>query len=383
MKRYLITLLVLIVASAQSVFAYFNDLPEDHWATKQITEMSEKGVVVGYPDGSFKPDENVTRAEFASMAIKALGQENAQVIQSIKFADIDGDFWAYDAIQKAVYFDLISNDKSSESFRPEDSVSRAEAINIAVNSLTTEQISEQKAYDVLSKNFQDVKEIPSWFLVPAGKAFILDMLSVKPDRKGFIDADRPATRAEVTVILHDMMVQAKLNPNAKLAEYMRKKTGEGYVVKNSYVQGSVGTIPKGAIVPIKVDNGFSSQTAKKGEEFKAVADVNFITKDKYILVYKDTKIQGSLKDVQKGKLFVRNGVLLLGSDTITTPIDQHYAIRLLGNVTMKKGKFMTWIRKVFKGEKIILKSGDELFVQFMKDMKVDLTNGWIYYIDEK
>lgn len=383
MKRYLIALLVLIVASAQSVFAYFNDLPEDHWATKQITEMSEKGVVVGYPDGSFKPDENVTRAEFASMAIKALGQENAQVIQSIKFTDIDGDFWAYDAIQKAVYFDLISNDKSSESFRPEDSVSRAEAINIAVNSLTTEQISEQKAYDVLSKNFQDVKEIPSWFLVPAGKAFILDMLSVKPDRKGFIDADRPATRAEVTAILHDMMVQAKLNPNAKLAEYMRKKTGEGYVVKNSYVQGSVGTIPKGAIVPIKVDNGFSSQTAKKGEEFKAVADVNFITKDKYILVYKDTKIQGSLKDVQKGKLFVRNGVLLLGSDTITTPIDQHYAIRLLGNVTMKKGKFMTWIRKVFKGEKIILKSGDELFVQFMKEMKVDLTNGWIYYIDEK
>lgn len=383
MKRYLLALLALVMVTSQSVFAYFNDMPENHWATKQITEMSEKGIVVGYPDGSFRPDENVTRAEFASMAIKALGQENAQVIQSIKFVDIEDDFWAYDAIQKAVYFDLISNDKSSESFRPEDSVSRAEAINIAVNSLTTEQISEQKAYDVLAKKFQDIKDVPAWFIVPAGKAEILDMLSVKPDRKGFIDAERPATRAEVTAILYDMMVQAKLNPNAKLAEYMRKKTGEGYVVKNSYVQGSVGTIPKGAVVPIKVENGFSSQTAKKGDEFKAVADENYITKDKYILVYKNTQIQGSLKDVQRGRLFVRNGVLLLGSNTITTPADQHYAIEMVGNVTMKKGKFMTWIRKIFKGEKIILKSGDKLFVEFMKDMKVDLTNGWIYYIDEK
>ena len=379
MKKYILMLLTIMLMTAQSVFAYFNDLDKNHWAYKQISALSEQNIVVGYPDGSFHPDENVTRAEFASMAIKALGQESASVFQPIKFIDIDSSYWAYDAIQKAVYFDLISNNKESEKFRPEDSVSRAEAINIAVNSLTTEQISAQKAHDVLEKKYKDVNSVPDWFIIPAGKAEILDMMSVKSDRKGYIDAERPATRAEVTAILYDMMIQAKLNPNAKLAEFMRKKTGEGYVVKNSYVQGSVGTIRKHAIVPIVVSNGFSSQTAKKGDEFTATSDVNYVTNDKYILMYKGTQFKGSLKDVKKGKLFVRNGLLSLGSDTLTTPIDQHFAIELVGNVEMKKSKFMAWIRKIVKGEKIILKPGDTVYVKFMKEMKTDLTNGWIYY----
>lgn len=381
MKRYLLGILMMLIVSTQSVFAYFNDMPANHWANKEISAMTEQNIVVGYPDGSFHPDENVTRAEFAAMAIKALGQESANVFQPIKFIDIDSSYWAYDAIQKAVYFDLITNDKESEKFRPEDSVSRAEAINIAVNSLTTEQISAQKAHDVLARKYKDVKDVPDWFMIPAGKAEILDMMSIKSDRKGYIDAVRPATRAEVTVILYNMMIQAKLNPNAKLAEFMRKKTGEGYVVKESYVQGSVGTIKKGAVVPIKVSNGFSSQTAKVGDEFIANADENYITKDKYILMYKNTQFKGTLKNVKKGKLFVRNGVLLLGSDTLTTPNDQNFALELVGDVTMKKSKFMTWIRKVFKGEKIILNSGDTVYVKFMRELKTDLTNGWIYYQD--
>ena len=70
--------------------------------------LSEQGVIVGYPDGTFKPDDNVTRAEFASMAIKALGQEHTKVIHPVNFKDITPDFWAYDVIQKALYFDLIS-----------------------------------------------------------------------------------------------------------------------------------------------------------------------------------------------------------------------------------------------------------------------------------
>lgn len=41
------------------------------------------------------------------------------------------------------------------------------------------------------------------------------------------------------------MEQAKLNPNAKLAEAMRKKTGNGFVIEDATVQGSIGTIPAG------------------------------------------------------------------------------------------------------------------------------------------
>ena len=381
MKKFLFGVSVIMFAflfSSGQAFA-FSDLTESHWAYKQITDLSEQNIVVGYPDGTFKPDENVTRAEFASMAIRALGQEHANVVQPIKFSDIDEEHWAYESIQKAVYFDLISNDDESETFRPDDPVSRAEAITIAVNSLTTEQISAQKAHDVLEKKYKDVNEIPAQFIITAGKAEILDMFAVDPQRTGYVDAERPATRAEVTAILNNMMIQAKLNPNAKLAEAMRKKTGEGYVVKNAYVQGSVGTIPEGAVVPIKIDKGFSSQSSIPGESFTATADVNYITKDKYILIYKGSKFSGTLLKVQSGKWFIRNGILTLGTSVINTPNDQNFVIETTGDVTMEKNKFMTWVRKVFKGEKLVFPQGGTLYVKFLKEMKTDLTNGWIYY----
>ncbi|MBO6273259.1 S-layer homology domain-containing protein [bacterium] len=377
MKR-IVLLFVVMMLNISGAFAFFSDMTTSHWAYNQIKDLSEKSIVIGYPDGTFKPDENVTRAEFASMAIKALGQEHANVVQSINFADLDQSYWAYDAIEKAVYFDLISNDKDSENFRPEDPVSRAEAINIAVNSLTTEQISVGKAKSVLSKKYKDVETTPEWFVVPAGKAEILDMISSIPERNLYLDAERPATRAEVTAILNNMMIQAKLNPNAKLAEAMRKKTGEGYIITKASVQGSVGTIPEGSVVPIKMHRGFSSQYSVKGEEFSANADENYITKDTFILMYKGTQFKGVLNKVQQGRWFKQNGILEIKAHTITTPNDQSFITELTGNITVKRNWFMRWFRKVFKGEKIIIKQGDKVYVKFQKPVKTDLTNGWIY-----
>ena len=87
--------------------AFYTDMDENHWAYQSIKFLTEVGVVVGYPDGTYKPDIPVTRAEFASMAIKALGQEDTTVTQEINFNDLTPEFWAYNIIQKAVYFDFI------------------------------------------------------------------------------------------------------------------------------------------------------------------------------------------------------------------------------------------------------------------------------------
>ena len=120
--------------------AFYTDMDESHWCYQSIKFLTEIGVLVGYPDGTYKPDIPVSRAEFASMVIKSLGQENTTVSQPIDYSDIQPDFWGYNIIQKAVYFDLIPNGRGSE-FRPYDPVTRAEAITIAVNALTTSQVS--------------------------------------------------------------------------------------------------------------------------------------------------------------------------------------------------------------------------------------------------
>ena len=379
MKRTLKVLLALLFGIVITVPAFaYPDVDSTHWAAKQIEELTEKGVIVGYPDGTFKPDENVSRAEFASMAIKALGQEHTTVAQPVTFTDIDTSFWAYDAIQKALYFDLISCPPQGEPFRPDDTVTRAESISVAVNALTTEQISDMKAKEVLSKKYADLNEVPEWFVIPAGKAEILNMLVVIPSEdKAKIEADRPATRAEVTAILYDMMEQAKLNPNAKLAEAMRKKTGEGYVIDNAFVQGSVGTIPTGAIVPIKLTKYISSQTSQPGEMYIASAPQNYITKDKFILVYAGSNLKGQLLDVRSGKWFVRNGVLVLDNALLTTNNDQTVSFKGVSEITKPRNWFMKIVRATLMGEKFNATPDEVIYMKVLKPIKVDLTNGWI------
>lgn len=370
---------VIGVFIATPVLAY-PDVSETHWAFNQIKELTEQGVIVGYPDGTFMPDENVTRAEFASMAIKALGQEHATVAQPVNFTDIDPSFWAYDAIQKSLYFDLISCPPEGDVFRPEDTVTRSEAISVAVNALTTEQISSLKAKEVLSKKFSDIEEVPETFIIPAGKAEILDMLVIIPSaqNKAKIEALRPATRAEVAVILFNMMEQAKLNPNAKLAEAMRKKTGDGYVIPTATVQGSIGTIPAGAIVPIQLNNYASSQTSQAGEIYVASAPENYVTKEHFILVRKGANLKGQMLDVREGKWFVRNGVLVFDNSLITTTNDQIARFHGVCEVKKDRNWFMKFVRATLKGEKLEVNPENVIYLKLLKPIKVDLTNGWIF-----
>lgn len=377
--KMFIAVSVMMFSIMPSMAFQFPDVSENHWAASQIDELSDKGVIVGYPDGTFKPDDNVTRAEFASMAIRALGQEHASVAQPVNFTDIDSDYWAYDSIQKALYFELISCPQEGDVFRPDDTVTREESMTVAVNALTTEQISEAKAKEVLSK-YADAASIPQSFLIPAGKAEILDMIVVMPadDKKASLEPMRPATRAEVAAILYNMMEQAKLNPNAKLAEAMRKKTGEGFVIENATVQGSVGVIPEGTIVPVQLTKYVSSQSSQAGDLYIAVAPQNYITKDNYILVYKGSNLKGQLIDVRSGKWFVRNGVLILDNALITTNNDQTAAFQGVGDITKHRNWFMKFVRAVLKGEKLEVTPDDTVNLKLLKPIKVDLTNGWIY-----
>ena len=356
----------------------FPDVPTNHWAAEQMDILSDKGVIVGYPDGTFRPDENVTRAEFASMAIKALGQEHTSVAQPVNFTDITEDFWAYDAIQKSVFFDLISCPPAGEPFRPDDTVTRAESITVAVNALTTEQISEAKAKEVLSK-YADAASVPESFLIPAGKSEILNMLVVMPtDGKASLEPTRPATRAEVSVILYKMMEQAKLNPNAKLAEAMKNKTGEGYVLDSATVQGNVGTIPAGTLVPVKVTKYLSSQSNQSGDLYVAANQENFVTKDKFILIYKGATLKGQLLDVRDGKWFVRNGVLVLDNSLITTTNDQTVSFVATAEIKKDRNWFMKFVRATLKGEKLEVNPDETVYMKLLQPVKIDLTNGWIY-----
>ena len=354
--------------------AFYTDMDQNHWAYQSIKFLTEVGVVVGYPDGTYKPDIPVTRAEFASMAIKALGQEDANVTQDIHFSDVSPDFWAYNIIKKAVYFDLIPDSKETE-FRPYDSVTRAEAITIAVNALTTSQISEQRAQDIVAKSYEDYTQMPAWFLISAAKAQLLDLVVVMPGNEGKLEADRPANRAEIAALLYKMMQEAKLNPNAKLAESMQKRTADGYIVDNVRVQGSIGIIPAGAIFPIQMETVVGSQISNVTDIYTAKVPKNIVTKDKYLLIQQGSDLKGQVKHIQRAKLFKQNGEVIVKNELLVTPNDQ--AVMLYGVATLDPTKIGFW-RRLFKGAKVLTMPNQIVNIRLLGPLKIDLTNGYIY-----
>ena len=79
--------------------ATYTDLSVGHWAYQMIGSAQAAGIVSGYPDGSFKPDQEVSRAEMVAMINRAFAYEGSGGDRT--FTDLTPDHWAYHDIQKA------------------------------------------------------------------------------------------------------------------------------------------------------------------------------------------------------------------------------------------------------------------------------------------
>ncbi len=382
MKQFLAKALVLLAVfgftSLTSFAKDYKDLPEDHWAYKQIQILTDFNVVVGYPDGNYRPDQQVTRAEFATMVVKAFEQQNAEIASPVKFTDVSEKDWFYGMVQRAVMFDLLKGYPDGH-FDPYGTVSRGHVISTTVNALTTETISNQKAVEILENSYSDYKEIPDWLIIAAGKAEILGMVVKAPGEENYINAERPATRAELAAFLVKMLEQAKLNPNQKLKDAMSPRLADGIVIQNTTVDGYIATIPAGTVIPIMVLNKeITSQKSKVGEQFLSKLPKNLITKERYLLLVENDALNGKISNVKIGRLFIRNGVVEMQTQTITT--DRNQVAALCGDAmggNRLEGFWKTLYLKIFKGHRVVVKEGDILNLKLSKPVRIDLTNGMI------
>ena len=106
--------------------AGLSDIRPGDWYANTVGYAVQRGIVSGYPDGSFKPNKPITRAEFAAIASRfdALAQGNA-----ISFSDLAPSHWGYDAIRSAATKGWISG-YPDNTFRPEQAITRAEVTAI-------------------------------------------------------------------------------------------------------------------------------------------------------------------------------------------------------------------------------------------------------------
>lgn len=121
-----------------------------HWAEATINEWKSKGIIDGYEDGSFKPKEQVTRAEFAKMITKVFGLTYTEGAK--KYNDVAADAWYAPSVQAVSAAGLMTGENGN--FRPSDIATREEAAFAIA-----------EAYHVAGKSnstYKDQEKIASW-----------------------------------------------------------------------------------------------------------------------------------------------------------------------------------------------------------------------------
>ena len=179
-----------LAMSPVQALAVSNDLSGSE---KVITEWQEKGLMKGYADGSFRPDSNVTRAEFVVMMNNALGFEAAD---DISFTDVKAGAWYYNAVAKAVTAGY-SKGYTDGSFKPGAAITRAEAAVMIANAADLE-VDETGVLD-----FTDASAIPAWARGSIGAAVKAGFMSGYTD--GSFGAAKSITRAKAVSLLNRVM----------------------------------------------------------------------------------------------------------------------------------------------------------------------------------
>lgn len=180
-----------------SVAGAFTDLTSSHWAYDAIEEMVDNGVMAGYPDGTFKPEKLVTRAEYATILVRTLKIE--KVTNAIEFEDVEGIHWAEEFIDLANPFltGYVSNGKYY--FKPEEIALREDA---AVAIVKAKGLTNEEADMDILNQFRDKKEISENLAKYVAIAVTNGLMNGYPD--GTFKPQQSLTRAEVSALFNNL-----------------------------------------------------------------------------------------------------------------------------------------------------------------------------------
>src|SRR5574344_635842 len=191
----------------------FPDVPSGYWSACNIDKLALNVVVVGYPDGYFKPNKDISRAEFATMLVKGFNLNKCDMSETSKFKDVSEGNWANAAITKAVDEDLLKG-YPDHTFKPNHPVTRAEALTSIATSMTCD-IDDCKANEILSK-YADGGQVPAWARIPIAKSLQNGALADTPN-PNLIMPNKEASRADVASMLQTVRVALGYDTNPKTA----------------------------------------------------------------------------------------------------------------------------------------------------------------------
>ncbi|MGC8451613.1 MAG: glycoside hydrolase family 10 protein [Cylindrospermopsis raciborskii] len=179
----------------------FRDI-ENHWAGLFIRALAQRRILNGYLDGTFRPDNPVSRGEFAAMmgAIISLPVKR----EYITFKDVPDNYWARNAIRR-VYETGVMTGYPDQTFRPNDKVSRADVLVVMVNALGIASQFSPELVGRLAQIYEDAANIPSYAInsiaIASGNGLVVNYPNIK-----LLNPQSGATRGDVAVMMYQALV---------------------------------------------------------------------------------------------------------------------------------------------------------------------------------
>ena len=205
---------------------------EGHWAQKEVEAAVASGWVDGYPDGSFKPEKSITRAEFTKMLLDAIHlTPDSETVAWMKENALTDDIWGnpteytpklYDMsgpwltsqgwLDAALYSGMVvPDDYNGKNFRPEKAIARYEIALMTDRALGLVYPASQPVEGELP--FTDKEEILDWMKGYVNESVKAGVLKGYPD--GSFQPNKTSTRAEAVVMIQRMLekMEEGLNPD--------------------------------------------------------------------------------------------------------------------------------------------------------------------------
>lgn len=177
----------------------FSDVSSSYWAKDYITELAGRGILTGFPDGKFRPNEPVTRAQFAALVASVF--KKTKVRKAMTFTDVYSSYWAADGIQEAYEMGFLGAVAGNQ-FKPYESLTRLQIVTALAKGLN---YSVSTSTEKVLQFYSDATAIPAQdrSLVAAAteRGIVVNYPNVNT-----CSPNKVATRAEVAAIIYQAMV---------------------------------------------------------------------------------------------------------------------------------------------------------------------------------
>lgn len=180
---------------------------QGHWSQNDVNNMASRLIVNGVTATAFQPDQDITRAEFLAIVVRALGLKSVEQIslpQDVKSSD-----WYASVVQTALTYQLVQGFEDN-TFRPNQTITRQEAAVIlsramAVTSLTS-TVTDAEANNALS-SFEDSQQVSGWAKNAVALMVINNIMQGDNQR---LTAASHLSRAQTAAIVTRFLQQANL-----------------------------------------------------------------------------------------------------------------------------------------------------------------------------